>query len=292
MRPRGLPGWVVAGALCAGAALADGVPGALMPFFWPVQDERLHRFTAIHTTDGMNILLLSDRGVLATARLRRGQGGAITGIETQSIQFLRDTEGRPLTGPFRNAQGIAVGQDGRIFVSFEGHGRVWSYAAPDAPAQALPVHRDFARLTVGAGLSALAIGRSGVIHAIPQRPARMTHGIPSYHFWNGEWAGSFRLPADNGFHPVAADIGPDGRLYLLEQGQGESGRRVQIRRFLLAGSRIDGGAVVMRSAANGFDALSGLSIWRGSTGALRALMISHTITPERPNALIEVGLAQ
>ena len=292
MRLRALPGWVVAGALCAGAALADSVPGALTPFLWPAQDERLHRFTAIHTTDGANILLLSDRGVLATARLQRGQGGASMGVEAQAIQYLRDTEGTPLTGPFRNAQGIAVAEDGRIFVSFEGHGRVWSYAAPDAPAQALPLHRDFARLTVGAGLSALAISRAGVIHAIPQRPARMTHGIPTYHFWNGEWAGSFRLPTDNGFHPVAADIGPDGRLYLLEQGHDDGGGRVQIRRFLLEGSRIDAGTVVMRRAADGFDNLSGLSIWRGRDGALRALMISHTATLGHPTALIEVGLAR
>ncbi len=280
------------GAIAPAPMLAQDVPTpqVLSHLRWQSEDERLQRFTAIHTDDGAEVLLLNDLGVLARGRLERGRDGQITGVDTRAIRYLRDPEGVPLTGPWRNAQGLAAGRDGRIFVSFEGFGRVWSYAAPDAPASTLPVHQDFSRLTVGAGLSALAISRSGVLYAVPERAARMTHGIPSYHFWNGEWVGSFRLPTDGQFHPVGADIGPDGRLYLLERARGPEGLRMQLRRFVLQGSRIDAGTVVMRSAGGQFGELSGVSVWQAGNGALRALMTSYTRAPQRTTAIVEVAL--
>jgi len=272
----------------APAVAQEAPPHVLSHIEWQATDERLHRFTAIHTRDGVDIMLLTDRGILAQGRLERGRDGQITGIEPREIRYLRDPDGAPLVGPWRNAQGIAVGEDGRIFVSFEGYGRVWAYSAADAPATGMPTHTDFQRLTVGAGLSALAISRSGVLYAVPQRAARMTYGIPSYHFWNGEWAGSFRLPTDGQFYPVSADIGPDGRLYLLERQHGTHGPRAQLRRFVLQGSRIDAGTVVMRSAAGQFGVLSGVSVWQSGNGALRALMTGYA--QGRASAFVEVML--
>lgn len=279
--------------ICATApALAQQPPPpqTVSQYRWQAGDERLNRFTAIHTDDGAAVMLLTDQGALVAGRVQRGPAGAISGVEIRAIRYLRDQVGAPLSGPWRDAQGIAVTADGRIFVSFEGHGRVWAYAAPGAPATALPTHPDFARLSVGAGLSALAVSRSGVVYAIPQRAARMTYGIPSYHYWNDEWAGSFRLPTDGDFFPVAADIGPDGHLYLLERADNGGGRRAQLRRFVLQGSRIDAGAVVMRSAAGEFGELRGLSVWRGRDGGLRALMVSHARVPGQPSMLVEVVL--
>lgn len=266
------------------------LPQILSQAQWQPEDARLQRFTAIHTSDGASMLLLTDQGVLAQAGLERGREGQITGIALREIRYLRDPQGDALTGPWRNAQGIAVGGDGRIFVAFEGHDRVWSYAAPDAPAITLPLHPDFSRLTLGAGLSALAISRSGVLHAVPERAARMTYGIPTYHYWNDEWAGSFRLPSDGNFYPVGADIGPDDRLYLLERENGGEGRRVQLRRFVLRGSRIDAGTVVMRSAAGQFGDLSGVSVWQDANGALRALMTSYVSVAGQGSAFVEVAL--
>lgn len=269
---------------------AQPAPQLLSHLTWQTEDERLQRFTAIDTRDGVGVLLLTDQGVVVTAQLARAFDGQIASIEPRTIQYLRDPEGQPLDGPWRNAQGVAIGGDGRIFVAFEGYGRVWSYDAPDAPAIALPVHADFARLGVGVGLSGLAVSRSGVLYAIPQRPARMTNGTPSYHFWNGEWEGSFRLPSDGEFHPVGADIGPDDRLYVLERESGAGGYRNQVRRFVLQGSRIDAGTVVIRSVYGQFGDLSGLTVWQGSNGGLRLLMVSHVNGPAAGGEIVEFAL--
>ncbi|KPQ06285.1 MAG: hypothetical protein HLUCCA12_11290 [Rhodobacteraceae bacterium HLUCCA12] len=259
-------------------------------FAWQPADDRLRRFTALDTTDGMIVTLLTDRGVVARVRLRRRQDGRITGAEPRSIHYLRDPDGVPLTGPWRNAQGLGLRDDGVMFVAFEGYGRVWAYDAPDAAAQALPPHRDFDRLSVGAGLSGVAVGQSGVVFAIPQRPARMTFGTPSYHFWDGAWEGSFRLPPDGQFHPVGADIGPDGRLYVLERETGAAGHRIQVRRFVLQGSRIDGGTLVMRGDPGQFGALSGLSVWRGREGKIRLLMVEYATEPAPVSNIVEILL--
>ena len=275
-----LAGAVLVFALClTGVATAQQQPSpearVLSRFEWLSEDPRLQAFSAIETRDGVNATVLTGRGVVVTGRLIRAGNGQITGFSPQGMHFLRDPEGRPLAGPWRNSEGLAVAADGRLFVSFEGHDRVWSYATPDAPAEPLPEHGDFARLSVGAGLSALALNRGGTLYAIPERPARLTHGFPSYHFWNGEWGGSFRLPSDGRFLPVGSDIGPDGALYVLEREHANgNGYRSQVRRFALQGSRIDGGTLVMRSAYGQFDNLEGITVWRDPGGRLRMILIS------------------
>ncbi|WP_333827039.1 esterase-like activity of phytase family protein [Pararhodobacter sp.] len=265
-------------------------PQVLSQLFWQASDARLQRFTGIDTDDGVAVIMVTDEGVLAQGRLERAGDGRITGVQPQQIRYLRDPDGAPLTGPRRNAQAVALGDGGRIFVAFQGYGRVLAYAAPDASATQLAGHPDFARLTVGAGLTGLAVSRSGVLYAIPERAARMTYGTPSYHFWNGEWAGSFRLPADGQFHPVGADIGPDGRLYILERERAAEGRRVQLRRFILQGSRIDAGTVVMRSAFGQFSDLSGVSVWGRGNGPLRALMTGYARGPGARSEIVELFL--
>jgi len=89
---------------------------------------------------------------------------------------------------------------------------------------------------------------------------------------------------------VGADIGPDGRLYVLEREHGAQGYRAQVRRFVLEGSRIDAGTVVMRSAFGQFGDLAGVSVWRARGGDLRLLMVGHANGSEAGGEIIEIAL--
>lgn len=258
----------------------------------PADQPWLHGLSSIHTTDGRRFLALSNRGFLIEGQLQRDRAGRLTGWAPRGVHTLTFPDGRPLGNGFRAAEGLAVARDGRLFISFEFHNRVWTWARPGAPPQDTGAHRDFARLRHGRGFEALAIGPDGSVYAIPERPARMTHGFPSYRWTNGTWHGSFRMPNDGNFLPVSADFGPDGQLYVLEfdTGRGQ-GAVSQIRRFPLRGDVLGRGAVVMRSAPGQFGRLSGLAVWRGPGGRLRATMVSDNGgMADRPAELVELTL--
>ena len=258
----------------------------------PADQVWLHGLSSIHTTDGRRFLALSNRGFLIEGQLRRDRAGRLAGWAPSGVHTLTFPDGRPLGNGFRAAEGLAVARDGRLFISFEYHNRVWTWAQPGALPQDTGAHRDFSRLRHGRGFEALAISPDGSVYAIPERPARMTHGFPSYRWTNGTWHGSFRMPNDGNFLPVSADFGPDGQLYVLEFDTGSGqGAQSQIRRFPVQGDRMGRGAVVMRSAPGQFGRLSGLAVWRGSGGQLRATMLSDNGgMTGRPAELVELVL--
>jgi len=274
------------------AALTAGAPVAPSRVAIPASEVWLHGLSSIHTTDGQRFLALSNRGFLIHGRFQRDRAGRLTGFAPEGVHTLTFPDGRPLTNGFRAAEGLAVAPDGRLFVAFEYHNRVWTWARPGARPQDTGAHRDFARLRNGRGFEALAIGPDGSVYAIPERPARMTHGFPAYRWSNGEWVGSFRMPSDGNFLPVSADFGPDRHLYVLEYDPGSGqGARSQIRRFPVQGDAMGRGVVVMRSAPGQFGRLSGLSVWGGPRGPLRATMISDNGgISDRASELIETVL--
>ena len=248
-------------------------------------------FSGFHTDDGHRFVAVTNFGFVVEGVLQRDRSGRLTGFQPTGARPLSFPDGRALTNGYRAAEGLAVARDGRLFVSFEYHTRVWTYRSAAARPEDLGVHRDFERLPNGRGLASLAMAPSGALYAIPERPARMTHGFPSYRWQNGEWVGSFRMPSDGGFLPVDADFGPDGLLYVLEHQGAPQGGQSQIRRFAVQGDRMARGTVVMRSHPGQFGNLSGLSVWRDRAGRLRATMVADNGgTTGRAGAIVEAVL--
>jgi len=258
----------------------------------PIDEPWLHGLTSIHTTDGNSFVAITNFGIVIEGRLQRDRAGQLTAFRPQVARHLTFPDGRPLTNGFRAAEGLAVARDGRLFVSFEYHNRVWTYRRDGTMPEDLGAHVDFGRLRNGRGLAALALSDRGALYAIPERPARMTHGFPSYRWQNGSWVGSFRMPSDGQFLPVSADFGPDGHLYVLEYDTGAgTGPQSQIRRFAVQGDAMGRGTVVMRSHPGQFAYLSGLSVWRDRSGRLRATMVADNGgMADRPGQIVETVL--
>ncbi len=247
--------------------------------------------TGLHTTDGINVLAITSYGFVIRGRFERDGAGRLTGFRPIQARQLAFPDGRALSNGYRAAEGLAVDRSGRLYVSFEYQTRVWTYAAPDALPQDLGAHGDFARLPNGRGLASLALAQDGSLYAIPERPARMTHGFPAYRWQGGQWVGSFRMPSDGSFLPVGADFGPDGRLYVLEHAGAPQGGVSQIRRFPVQRDAMGRGEVVIRSAPGQFGYLASLSVWRDRGGRLRATMVADNGgVAGRPTEFVEVML--
>ncbi len=238
---------------------------------WRADPDWFGGLSAVQITDGGTALwALSDKGRLLRAALTR-DGDQITGAQITGQWRLKNSSGQVLAPGTTDSEGLALGADGTLFVSFEGAHRVAAYASPTSRAQVLTQLAQFDGLELNKSLEALAIDAQGRLYAVPE----INDGpIPVYRRDGAGWTVAFALPPSRGFLPVGADIGPDGRLYLLERGFSPLGFRTQLRRFDLSDQGATDQVTLIRTAFGTHDNLEGVSIWRDDQGALRATLIA------------------
>ena len=267
----------VAALALVGRATPAPTPGYLGAFAWQMNDPRFGGFSAIHVAEGgTRFVAISDRGYYTAGRLSRDADGRIAAVSAAPLRPLLSARGVPLT-PFRSdAEGIAVGPGGIVHVSFEGSvsTRVLRYPdGIDGPAVVLPIPPAFLALGLNTALEALAVAPDGTLYTLPEVPGADSL-FPVWRFRGGAWDQPFGLPAEGGFRAVAADIGADGALYLLERDfAGLAGFAMRLRRFALTDAGPTGERTLIRTEAGRHDNLEGLSVWRGPNG-LVATMVS------------------
>ncbi len=238
------------------------------------QDPLFGGFSAVEvSSDGTRLLLLSDRAAYVRGQITRDPAGRITLVRFDLVAELKGPDGKDLFGNNADSEGLAMSEDGTFYVSFEANTRVARYDRIGGASAELPAHADFATLPTNGSLEALAIDADGTLYAVPEAP---TPGgaIPVYVFSGDAWREDMSLPRLDGFRAVAADVGPDGRFYLLERRfHGYRGFSSRLRRFTLRPGGFSQGEVLLETSPGLRDNLEGLSVWR-APGGLRATMIS------------------
>lgn len=232
---------------------------------------------------GTALTVLSDRGILQQGKIQR-QAGRIATIQLSAPVQLKNRQGQNLRGTRADAEGLALGPNGTVFVSFEFLTRVVEYLPDGRPGKSLPRPQGFRALTGNRSLEALANGPGGSLLAIAEYPSETT---PIYQYLDGNWRVLFHLGLNNGFVPVGADVGPDGRLYLLERKFAGIGFASRIRRMCLDGSDL----VTLWETGLGLHGnLEGIAVWHdGAT--LRLTMVSdNNLASWQRNELVEYRL--
>ncbi len=254
-------------------ATPDGVAQLLSETEWAQPEPWFGGFSAIEMTDDGQFVALSDRGHIVEASLVR-VNGEITSVQSSEVYELADARGRTVGAPKGDSEGLAIGQDGRLFVSFEGSHQVRGYARVDSPATDLPRHSDFKKMRHNGSLEALAIDADNRLYTLPETPKDDPKGIPIYRFENGVWDRSFHIPKRDGFEAVGADFGPDGRLFVLERRFFGFGFRSRVRSFTLGKAGVLREDLILSTSVGQHDNLEGLTVWTDHLGDTRLTMIS------------------
>lgn len=272
-------------ALTAGMFLALGLQGSAsqtLPaglvgaFEWRSTDENLGGLSAIDMApDGLSFLVLSDRGAWTRGQITRDATGQITAIDASPMRFLRGRFEAPLDAGRNDSEGMAVAADGTVFISFENVARVLQYDRIDGPARNLITPREFGRLQRNSALEALAIDAAGTLYTLPERSGELTRPFPVWRYRNGVWDQPFGLRRDGGYLVVSADVGTDGRFYVLEREfHGLAGFSSRVRSFTLSDTALLDERMELETPPGQHDNLEGLSVWRGPDGALWLTMIA------------------
>lgn len=253
------------------------------------EDERLGGLSAVEITEGgLGFAALSDRGFLFVGRITRDETGRVRALDIAEPEVLMARNGRRGPRGARDSEGLAITDDGELFISYEGDHRVTR--RDGAGETILPVAPGWAGLEPNGSLEALAVDASGTLYTLPEVSRGPT--IPVFRYTGGEWDDSGSIPRSGRFRPVGADFDDAGRFYLLERDFSLLfGFASRIRRFEVTQAGLTGGAVVWQSAYGTQPNLEGLSIWRDARGRLIASMVSDdNYSPFLPSILVEVVL--
>jgi len=271
-------------ALIGVALIFLGLGGAAQPvqnaeylgsYTWASSNKLFGGFSGLELTeDGTGFLAITDKGNILRGEFRRDDM-RITGVTAGAIQALKNTEGGPLGRFESDSEGLALRDDGRIYVSFEAIHRVWTYRDTGSEAAWLPRPPAFRKMQNNSSLEALAIAPDGALYTLPERSGQVSRPFPVFRYQNGEWSQPFDIPRRGEFLPTGADFGPDGRFYLLERHlSGIFGFRTRVRSFATDGTRIWDEEVLIETATGRHDNLEGISVWRAAGGDIRLTMIS------------------
>lgn len=223
---------------------------------------------------GDTFVTTSDKGLIAEGRILR-EDGRIRALDNLRFSDILNPNGKPLVSYRTDAEGLAMASDGTLYISFEGTHRVMAYDSPRDPARPLPDIPWKGSLQSNSSIEALAIDDAGTLYTLPERSGDLNRPFPVFRFRDGVWDRTLSIARRDGFLPVGADFGPDGRLYLLERElTGFNGFATRVRSFAVGDETLSDERELLRTTGGTHDNLEGLSVWATPEGVIHVTMIS------------------
>lgn len=222
--------------------------------------------------DGSEFLAVSDRGSLIHGRLERA-GGQVSGVQLLKRQAVSSRPGNPHP-QFQDGEGVALLPGGGFCISYEATHLTACYADWGATPVFHAAHPAFGRLHYNSTLEALAVDPQGRLVTVPENAPSEQDPFPLYRLESGGWQNILTLPRSQGFLPVGADFGPDGRFYVLERDVSLLGFRSRVRSWTLQADTAQDERLHLETAYLTHSNLEALSVWRDSAGRIRLTMIS------------------
>jgi len=247
-------------------------------YVWSDPDPAFGGFSALEMSpDGATLIALGDRGVLAHATLARSPGAqVIEAVTLTAFHTLSDRHGTPLPAKKADAEGLALGPAGQLYVSFEGVHGIGAITPEGRLLQGkLLRHGDFSAMQDNSSLEALAIDWRGQLYTAPERSGRLLRPFPVYRRdASGGWSQPFAIPRSEDYLLTGMDFGPDGRLYVLERALRGFFFSTRVRSFAVTQTDLSDERLVLQTRIGTHENLEGISLWRDAQGALRLSMIA------------------
>lgn len=250
----------------------------LSSYHWNGSPPTFGGFSAIEVSDnGRSFVAITDRADVTRGQFTRTDG-IITGITHNPLKKLPSETGTPLRGPWSDSEGLAVLKDGALIVSFEVRNRLMGFTSDVSKARNItPAPFPDTAYHPNATLEALAVDKDGTLFVIPEGDGAEKTPHPVYRLKQSasKWSKPFDIPRYRPYVPVGADIGPDGRFYLLERHlSGIFGFTSRVRRFDIGPDGFSNETILLESSVGQHDNLEGLSVWRDTDGRMRLTMVS------------------
>jgi hypothetical protein len=245
------------------------------------------------TPDGARALFVTDAGDWVSARLERGQDGALLGLSEVETGPLMASDGRELGKIGRyDSEGLTLAPDGFAYVSFERVHEIWGFDARRqglaAPGRKVETPAAMRRLGANKSLEAIAAAPDGgplegLLIVVGERPsaAFAPDANPAWAVARPGRAGgfAFALARADDYDVSDAAFLPDGDLLVLERRfKLLDGVRLRLRRVpasaIRPGARVESEVVLSADMGFEIDNMEGLAVHREADGTTVVTMVS------------------
>jgi Esterase-like activity of phytase len=98
-----------------GSASPTPPPGFLNTWAWSMEDPRFGGLSGLEIAEnGLDFILLSDRGAITSGQLSRDAQGHITAVSAQPFQLLKAHGAAALQAARADSEGLALAPDGSV----------------------------------------------------------------------------------------------------------------------------------------------------------------------------------
>lgn len=215
---------------------------------------------------------VSDAGWLLEADLIDGAGAQQ--LRNASFRRLLDSEGRRFDKRGGDAEALTR-VNGQLWIAFERDHRLVNYRGALPKAQVR--NRLFEALRSNSGLEALATLPDGRMLAIAE--GADANGIPMFLVTLSGQIKRAALPGTGRHSVTGADVGPDGRLYLVLRNYFPLlGVSIRVHSYALAPNGLPDTAtrkvLAAFESASGIDNMEGIAVWQDAKGRTRLTLIA------------------
>ncbi|MFV0293077.1 MAG: esterase-like activity of phytase family protein [Paracoccus sp. (in: a-proteobacteria)] len=259
-------------------------------YVWSLPEADFGGFSGIEVSkDGNSFHILSDRAWIRWGSFDRDSNGRIRNMLMAGRAQLQDSKGTPLQpGRLGDSEGLAIDGEGRVWISFEGLDRIARYDDIDGPAQRVDIPDEWDDIRTNEGFEALAVTPEGTLLTLPEYAVEDMQTFPVWRYRAGRWDQPFSISGSAKWQATGADIGPDGRLYLLERSfRGVLGFLSRVRRFSLDENGAGNEEILLETTTLQYDNLEGISVWDDGLGIRLTMVSDDNFLPVQRTELVE-----
>jgi len=184
------------------------------------KDKRFGGLSGLSVGADGKLYAISDRGYWLSASMQFDSNGALMNLVDWQIAPMLTTTKTPVTGRLRDAEALALAQDGSFLVAFEGNHRIWRYNPPPNTFNSTPVSVKIPlairRAPSNGGLEGLTLLPDGRLLILTEEFANADGSFKGWLIEEGKFAELSYVPAD-GFRVTDCAALPNGDVLVLER---------------------------------------------------------------------------
>jgi hypothetical protein len=163
---------------------------------------------------------VSDNGYWISAKMVTEPNGVLSDLIDWRIASLLTTTKKPVIGALRDAEALAVTEDGSFLVAFEGNHRIWRYDPPpqtfESSPIAMPIPAAIGRAPSNGGVEGLAMLPDGRLLALTEEFENPDGSFKGWLINKGRFAELSYVPAE-GFRVTDCAALNNGDVLVLER---------------------------------------------------------------------------
>ncbi len=238
--------------------------------------------------DGKFMLAASDKGMWFSAGLDYDENGNLVGLSSAQLAPINGPNGEPLTGRYRDAEGLARAEDGAVFLAFEQHHWILRFALSGqlnaghltaAIPDLVTAPAELAEFNGNAAMEALVTLADGGLLILTEGLDNERANKPGWIVRDGATAARLEYHRAARFRPTGATRLADGDIIVLERrytligGVAALLRRVT-KESIQPGARLDGPELARIAPPLTVDNMEGIAARRNSAGRTLIYLLS------------------